>query len=175
MRILAISGSLRAASSNTSLLRAAQILAPPQVEIVLETGLGELPHFNPDLEDAMPATVAGFRARIGEADALLISTPEYAHGVPGVLKNAFDWLVSGPEFVGKTVGLLNASPRSTYAQESLIETLTVMSARMCGSYTVSLWGRKLDADGIAADAELSALIRDALDAFLAAARASHPR
>ena len=168
MRIRAISGSLRAASSNTSLLRAVQILVPPNIEIVLEEGLGGLPHFNPDLEEAMPATVVDFRARIGAADALLISTPEYAHGVPGVLKNALDWLVSGPEFVGKPVALLNASPRSTYAQASLIETMTVMSGRICGSYTVSLWGKKLDADGIAADAELSASIREALDTFLAA-------
>jgi NAD(P)H-dependent FMN reductase len=92
MRILAISGSLRAASSNTAVLQAAIELAPPDVEIVRCDGLSELPHFNPDLDDAnAPAPVANWRAQLKAADGVLISSPEYAHGVPGSLKNALDW------------------------------------------------------------------------------------
>jgi chromate reductase len=99
MRILAISGSLRAASSNTALLRAAAALAPEGMEVVLYGGLGDLPHFNPDLEGAAPPAVIDLWARVREADGLLIACPEYAHGVPGAMKNALDWLVGGDEFI----------------------------------------------------------------------------
>jgi NADPH-dependent FMN reductase len=85
MRILAISGSLRSTSSNTALLRAAQILAPPGVDIMLYPNLGTLPHFNPDLDgETPPQSVLEWRAEVGLADGLLISSPEYAHGVPGM-------------------------------------------------------------------------------------------
>src|SRR6266496_3093591 len=113
-RILAISGSLRRFSSNTTLLEAAARLAPPGVEITLYDGLAELPHFNPDLEGSEPATVVNFRARIKGSDGVLISSPEYAHGVPGALKNALDWIVGSLEFPGKPVALINISPRSTF-------------------------------------------------------------
>jgi chromate reductase len=133
VRILAISGSLRASSSNTALLHAAASLAPQGVELAMYDGLGDLPHFNPDLDRELddpnlPAAVRDLRTRVGDADALLISTPEYAHGVPGSLKNALDWLVGGSEMPGKPVALLNASPRSVHAQASLAETLRTMSA-----------------------------------------------
>ncbi|MGH8137417.1 MAG: NADPH-dependent FMN reductase [Steroidobacteraceae bacterium] len=68
--------------------------------------------------------------RIRTCDGLLIASPEYAHGVPGVLKNALDWLVAGEEFVGKPVALFNASPRASHAQASLTETITTMSGRI---------------------------------------------
>ena len=96
MRILAISGSLRAASSNTALLRAAGALAPEGVEVVLYEGLAGLPHFNPDLDDldtgTAPPAVVGFRSRLDASDGVSISSPEYAHGVPGAMKNAIDWV-----------------------------------------------------------------------------------
>jgi len=138
MRILAISGSLRLASSNTALLRAAATLAPEGVEITLYGGLGNLPHFNPDLEGTGPPSVMDFRTRLQVSDGVLISSPEYAHGVPGVLKNALDWLVGSGEFVGKPVALLNASPRATYAQASLAETITVMSARIVDEASITM-------------------------------------
>ncbi|HEX2643087.1 MAG TPA: NADPH-dependent FMN reductase [Thermoanaerobaculia bacterium] len=169
MKILGLSGSLRAVSSNTALLRAAAALAPAGVEVVLYAGLGDLPHFNPDVEEnpPLPPAVEDLRARVGEADGLLISCPEYAHGVPGAFKNALDWLVGGPEFVYKPVALLNASPRSSHAQAALAETVTVMSGRLVSeaSIPVPLSGRKLDAEGIAASPELAELIRGALAAF----------
>jgi NAD(P)H-dependent FMN reductase len=110
MRILAISGSLRAASSNGAVLKAAAMLAPPDMHLVPYGGLACLPHFNPDHDiDPAPGPVLTLRREIGLADGLLIASPEYAHGVPGSLKNALDWLVSSLEFPDKPVALINAS------------------------------------------------------------------
>jgi NAD(P)H-dependent FMN reductase len=168
IRILAISGSLRKISSNTALLQAAIALAPENVEIKLYAGLGNLPHFNPDLEASEPPSVKDLRMQLRWSDGLLISSPEYAHGVPGVLKNALDWLVSGEEFVNKPVALLNASPRSTHAQASLIEIVTVMSGRIVpeASITVPLLGKNLDAAGIASHPEISRALQAAIVAFV---------
>lgn len=167
MKILAISGSLRAVSSNTALLRAAATLAPPGMEIAVYGGLGDLPHFNPDLEGNPPPAVTDFIARVREADGLLISSPEYAHGIPGATKNALDWLVSDEKFMGKPVALFNASPLASYAQAALLETITVMSARVVAEafIAVPVSGKKLDEAGIAAHPEISAAIRAALEAF----------
>lgn len=94
-------------------------------------GLATLPPFNPDLDAegaAAPPPVAELRQLLIAADAVLISSPEYAHGVPGVLKNMLDWLVSTGELAGKRVALLNAAPAGgTYAQASLLETLRTMN------------------------------------------------
>jgi NAD(P)H-dependent FMN reductase len=167
LRILAISGSLRAVSSNTALLRAAAALAPAGVEITLYGGLGDLPHFNPDLEESEPPPVSDLRAQVRRADGLLISSPEYAHGVPGVLKNALDWLVGGEEFVYKPVALLNASPRATHAQASLAETITTMSGHLVdeASIDVPLLGKNLDEGGIVAHPEISGALSAAIGAF----------
>ena len=94
----------------------------------------------------------------------MLSSPEYAHGVPGVLKNALDWVVGSGELVDKPVALLNASSRATRAWRSLVETLSVMSARVIreASITVALNGTGLDADGIASDPRLAVLVKSAL-------------
>ena len=105
MHLLALSGSLRHSSSNTALLQAAANLAPEGVEITVYQSLGDLPHFNPDLSEADLPNVTDFIARVRAADGLLISSPEYAHGVPGVLKNALDWLVGGDAFYLKPVAI----------------------------------------------------------------------
>lgn len=173
-RVLTISGSLRARSSNTEVLRAAALLAPESVEVVPFDGLEALPHFNPDLDDegaVLPVPVRALRDEIAAADALLICSPEYAHGVPGSLKNALDWLVSGPEMVGKPVGLLNASSRSRHAHESLAETLRTMSADLVAGavITLPLDGRRLDAAQIAANEEFAAPLRSALLALVESA------
>ncbi len=89
------------ASSNTAVLQAMAAIAPAGVTITLYDQLAELPYFNPDLDresDTPPASVRELRERIGRADGILICSSEYAHGVPGVLKNALDWLVSSLEF-----------------------------------------------------------------------------
>jgi chromate reductase, NAD(P)H dehydrogenase (quinone) len=167
IRILAISGSLRQISSNTALLDAAIALAPENVEIKRYGGLGDLPHFNPDLEPTEPPSVTDLKRQIQWSDGLLISSPEYAHGVPGALKNALDWLVSGAEFVYKPVALLNASPRATHAQASLTEIITVMSGRLVSEASVALPlpGKNLDAEGIAAHPEISAALQRAIAVF----------
>ena len=175
MHLLAISGSLRAVSSNTALLKAAQLLAPDDMRIEFYDGLASLPHFNPDFDvEPPPPPVADLRARIGAASGLLISTPEYARGVPGSLKNALDWLVSGAEFPGKPVALFNASDRSLNAQAALRLTLETMSARIVeeASITVRLLGKTKTPEEIAADPETAPVVRAALAAF---AKAVTPR
>lgn len=168
LRFLAISGSLRAASSNAALLRAAERLAPAGITIRHYDGLAMIPHFNPDLDDENPpAAVAGLRADIGWADGLLISSPEYARGVPGSLKNALDWLVSSDVFPEKPVALFNASQRATAAQAALRLTLETMSARIVDEacITVPLLGSSKDATVIAADPAIGDVLRAALAAF----------
>jgi len=170
LHVLAISGSLRAQSSNAELLRAAGLVDPSAVALSVFHGLGLLPHFNPDddrEESVLPATVVQLRALVAAADALLISSPEYAHGVPGSLKNALDWLVSGPEMYGKPVGVLTASSQAQHAPASLVETLRTMSAVVVEGAVrvVPLNGRKLDAEGILREPHLAGELREALDAL----------
>jgi len=172
--VLAISGSLRAASSNTTILHAVSMLAPPGVEVTLYGGLALIPPFNPDVEKAgvIPLPVVELQRQLAAADAILICSPEYAHGVPGVLKNALDWVVGDGTLVGKPVAVINATPWSTHAHASLIETLTIMSWRVVDEASVGLPqnGRRLDAAAIAADPDLSGILREALAALVAAAR-----
>ena len=173
IRILAVSGSLRSASSNTVLLNAATRLAPEGVVVTPFGGLGDLPHFNPDLDlPEAPPAVAALRAAVQTADAVMISSPEYAHGVPGVLKNGLDWLVSGVEILDKPTGLVNASPRSTHAQASLAEILRTMAAALIPDAVVMvpLSGRRLDLAGVLADPGLTTPLRAALDALAGAVR-----
>jgi len=173
VKIVAISGSLRKGSSNTAVLRAAARLAPAGVQVALFDGIAGLPFFNPDLDDdELPAPVAAFRAVIGSADALLISSPEYARGVAGVMKNALDWLVASLEFPGKPVALINTSPRATHALAALRLTLETMSARIVDEacVTLPLLGAANGEDDIVGNAELADVLRDAMTRFAAAVR-----
>jgi chromate reductase, NAD(P)H dehydrogenase (quinone) len=172
VRILAISGSLRRASSNSALVAAARRVAPDCVHVSVFHELGDLPAFNPDLEsDHPPEGIISLRAKLRACDAVLISSPEYAHGIPGALKNALDWVVGSGEFIDKPVALINASTRATRAWASLAETLSVMSARVIldASITIPVQGRPLDADGIAGDSGLSTLLRSSLETLAEAA------
>lgn len=130
--ILAISGSLRANSSNTSILRAIVGLAPDRVQISIYPGIGDLPHFNPELDDDRALqSVRDWRDRLQAADGILFCTPEYAHGVPGTLKNALDWIVSSGEFMHKPTAVISASPSpdgGEKANAALVQTLRVMMA-----------------------------------------------
>lgn len=115
LKILAISGSLRAASYNTALLHAARELAPEEMEIEV-FGLGELPFFNQDVEDqGDPAPVAAWKEAVRAADGLLIACPEYNGGLTAVLKNAIDWASRGKPapLDGKIACALGASPGIT--------------------------------------------------------------
>ena len=164
MNVLGISGSLRAASINSALLRAAQHLAPPGIEVTIFAGVGELPLFNPDLEASLPPPVLALHAAVAASDALLIASPEYAHGVTGSIKNMLDWLVSFEPFVHKHVAVLNASPRAHHADAALRETLKTMSAVIVdeASISIPLLGAKLTDEGMVQDPAVSAAIKSAL-------------
>jgi len=171
INLLGISGSLGSRSMNTEVLRAAALLAPPSVEVTLFTGLASLPHFNPDLDvegSVPPAPTRDLRTQVAKADGLIICSPEYAHGVPGALKNALDWLVSGPEILYKPICLLNASPRSTRGPAALAETLRTMSTTLVfgAPLDLPLAGLRLDAPAIVAEPELSRLLRSAIEALV---------
>jgi len=172
MNILAISGSLRAASSNTVLLRAMVNLVPDGVQISLYERLADIPPFNPDLDgDDVAEAVKDFRLQLQEADGVLISSPEYAHGVPGVLKNALDWDVSSGGLYRKPLALIYASPRGTYAQAALTEILNTMSARIVpeASATIELMGKKPDEiNAYLSTPEMTAILVGAIEIFISA-------
>ena len=170
VNVLALCGSLRAASMNAALLRASARLAPDDTRVEIFSGLAELPLFNPDLEADMPAPARRLQAAISACDALLIASPEYAHGVTAVIKNALDWLVSFPPFVDKPVAIFNASPRSVHADAALRETLTTMSARLVSDACLALPLRStgITEQGIL-DSEHAAAIRRALTLLISGA------
>lgn len=169
MKILAISGSLRTKSSNILLLQAAARLAPEGMSVALYQGLGELPHFNPDLDsELLPEKVKELRALLAAVDGVLISSPEYAHGIPGSLKNALDWLVSDVAFAGKRVVLINSSAGdAAHLTAQLIEVLKTMSAQIlfCASLRGAVVRKALDEQGNISDAEVAGTIRAGLTAF----------
>ncbi len=164
--VLAIPGSLRAASANHLLILAAQRLAPASMRIDIDEVLGRLPHFNPDHDgDSPPHVVLDFRHRVGAADAVMISSPEYAHGIPGSLKNALDWLVSSVEFPGKPVLLLNASAGDArHLQLQITEILSTMSARVIARPPMvsAVVRRAISADGAVNDPQVAETIAQAL-------------
>ncbi|WP_035606296.1 NADPH-dependent FMN reductase [Haloferula sp. BvORR071] len=170
VKILAISGSLRSVSINSALLRAAVRLAPPGTSVEIYAGLGELPLFNPDLEVDPPAAVRSLRGQVAATDALLIASPEYAHGITGVMKNALDWLVSDVAFPGMPVGVLNASPSARHADASLREILKTMSADLVepASISISLVGSGLDEDGMVNTPAVASALQGALQSLHAA-------
>lgn len=165
--ILALSGSLRAASINTALLKAAQSLAPAGMRIEIYDGLGALPLFNPDLDPHQFPNVTHFLERATRADALLIACPEYARGIPGAFKNALDWLVGCEAFGTKRIALLNASARATDAQAALRLVLTTMAMEIveAASVILPLPGPQWTPEAIAGDAELAPRLAAALGAF----------
>lgn len=171
MTLLAISGSLRAQSSNTRLLQAAAALAPSGMHFTFYEGLGSLPHFNPEFDTDTPhPAVAELRERLKQADGVIICTPEYAAGVPGSLKNALDWIVSSGEFKDKPVSVISASPNplgGDKAFASLLLTLNMMSAKVVenATLTIPMITIKLNAAGEITDAATSDSLRDVLQAL----------
>ncbi|GAB4023094.1 NADPH-dependent FMN reductase [Spirosoma koreense] len=174
MRILAISGSLRASSTNTALLRAAAELAPPTVQVTLYDDLENIPPFSPERDAANTAEpVNKLRTLLRKCDAVIICTPEYIHGMPGVLKNMLDWLASSGEFVHKPVGVISASPSDmggSRAHTSLAYTLNILTANLpeAASLIVPFVRTKLAADGQVTDPELTQALRGVVDALVQA-------
>ena len=173
MEILALCGSLRAASINAMLLRAVARLAAPEIRVT-RFDLAALPLFNPDLEADPPAAAVALEAALARADALLIASPEYAHGVTGTIKNALDWLVGGSAFVDKPMALFNAAPRAHHSDDALRETLRTMSGRLVEEACIALplLGADLDEETLLQTPALTTAIHAALADLQAAARAA---
>jgi chromate reductase len=169
MRILVISGSLRAESFNTALANAARELAPDGVEVEVYDGLGLVPHYDQDLDQeavATPGPVAELRRRIEEADALFIVTPEYNGSIPGVLKNAIDWASArhrGSWLRSKTVAIAGATTGqygAIWAQQDLKRVLGIAGARVVGEeLPVSSAHTKFDEEGRLVDPLLAERLR----------------
>ena len=170
MRLFAISGSLRSASSATALARALSALAPHGIEVTVYDDLATIPPFDPDRDregDVAPAPVARLRAALQAADAVVICTPEYAFGVPGVLKNALDWTVASGDFAGKPTAAISISPSDLggdKAHASLVLTLGAMQARLVarGGLIVPFVRKKLAPDGTITDQTTAAALRNIL-------------
>ena len=160
MKLLAIAGSIRATSSNAALVRAAARLVPPGVTVEVYDGVAQLPHFSPDLDvDPLPAAVAALRTALGGCAGLVIATPEYAHGMPGSLKNALDWLVSATEPIDMPVLLISASPGgAAHAHAQFSEVLRTMSMRLVDGGAHVFSRAKLGPDGQVSDAALLAAL-----------------
>lgn len=167
---MAISGSLRPGSSNTSILHLLSSLSPSHVKLEIYEGLGDLPHFNPSMDLEPPTPVLELRRRILEADGVLICTPEYAHGVPGVLKNALDWTVSSSEFTDKPVALITASTDGQQAHLSLLDTLGVIGAKIPegAALLISYIKARMNDKGEVSDPATLQALRSVLDSLIAA-------
>lgn len=179
-KVLAISGSLRKASVNTLALRAAQALAP--ADMVFEfADLSQIPMYNDDLrEQGEPAAVTHLKQQIQAADAVLIASPEYNFSIPGVLKNALDWVSRPPmqPFDGKPVAIMGAAPGPVGTgrmQYHLRQVLVFLNSFTVNKPEVLIGhcGSKFNADGELTDAVTAGFISDLLKALQAlAARVS---
>jgi NAD(P)H-dependent FMN reductase len=143
-------------------------LAPPSMNISLINYVGEIPHFNPDIhENSVHSSVLNFRKAIAKSDALLISTPEYAHGVPGTLKNALDWVVSSSEIILKPIAIMSASTSELggfRATASLIQVLHAMNTNVIidATLNVPFAKTKFDETGVLIDSGTRQALENAL-------------
>ncbi|MER8572251.1 NAD(P)H-dependent oxidoreductase [Mesorhizobium sp. M1338] len=168
LNILAFSGSLRAASTNSALVAALARNAPPGCRVTVYDGLGRLPIFNPDDEgERTPLDASALIDAVTRADGVIVSCPEYAHGVPGGLKNALDWLVSRDAAVAKPAMLAHASLRSLFARAALAEIMRTMSFVLCEEMLeIALLGKKPpEVEAVLAEPENRQAMRNAVSAF----------
>lgn len=167
LHLFALCGSLRQRSSNLAALQALQQITPDHIRISIDRDIGQLPLFNPDIEHLDHPPVARIKQQLAAADGLIIASPEYAHGITGVLKNALDWLVSGPEFVDKPIMLINASPRAHHAQDALREVVKTMSGKLIAEacVTVPLLSKEPTANNIITTPELSGALLTGIERF----------
>ncbi|RJT39700.1 NAD(P)H-dependent oxidoreductase [Mesorhizobium waimense] len=175
IEVLAISGSLRAASTNSALLAALAANAPSDCRVSPYDGLGRLPIFNPDDEgERTPSEASRLIDAVTRADGVIVSCPEYAHGVPGGLKNALDWLVSRDAAVDKPAMLVHASPRSLFARAALSEIMRTMSFALFEdtALEIVLIGKKPpEMEQVLAEPASRLAMREAVSAFAGFIRA----
>jgi chromate reductase, NAD(P)H dehydrogenase (quinone) len=169
MRILGISGSLRRDSHNTRLLRGVGKLLPDGVELEFFDQLGAIPPYNEDEEHETPPEVAALKAAITGADAVLVATPEYNASIPGVLKNALDWVsrpVATTPLMGKPAAVIGASTSlfgAVWAQAETRKVLSTIGARVVDrEIPIAEADEALGADGLPLDDDA----RELLDATL---------
>jgi chromate reductase len=169
MRILGLSGSLRRESHNTRLLRGIGKLLPEGVELEVFDQLASIPPYSEDDEHETPPAVAALKAAIAGADALLVATPEYNASIPGVLKNALDWVsrpVASTPLMGKPAAVIGASTGlfgAVWAQAETRKVLSTIGARVVDrEIPIPQADEALDADGLPLDDDA----RELLDATL---------
>ena len=175
--MLAVSGSLRAASSNTGLVRMAARLAPDGLAVTVHDGIDRLPYYNADIDTptTLPDVCTAWRDDVKAADALFLAVPEYNWGPSGVIKNAIDWLTrpSG-EFAirGKVIAIVTSAGRSggSHVQPPLVEILGLLGNRMVTepAIMVATGTERISSDGTTTDPEIEMLVRARLEAVLAA-------
>lgn len=172
--LVGISGSLRRHSFNAGLLRAAQAMLPAGTDLQIAS-IADVPLYNADVEEAegIPAAVAALKEGIAKADGLLLATPEYNNGIPGVFKNAIDWASRPPAdipriFAGRRVAIIGASPGgfgTILAQDAWLSVLRTLGAEFWpgGRLMVSGAGKAFDAEGNLIDD----VVRQRLSKFIA--------
>ena len=167
MNILALCGSLRARSFSAGLLRATRMLAPAGTDFRIFGGHGQLPLFSPDIEADAPESVRALWDAVTWADAVVIASPEYAHGVTGNMKNTLDWLVGHIPFAYKPVAVFNPSYQSHHADAALKEILRTMAADLItpACVRIPVIGSGVSPGDIAASPTFAPVIRSALQAI----------
>jgi chromate reductase, NAD(P)H dehydrogenase (quinone) len=172
--ILLVSGSLRAGSTNSALMRTAADLSVAGIATSLYEGMGELPHFNPDDDDPdrLDPAVRGLRAQLATSDAVLFSTPEYAGALPGSFKNLLDWTVGGGETYAMPVAAINtagpaAPARGANAEESLRKVLGYTGSELVvtACRRIPVPREAIGEDGLIADEAIRESLADALRAL----------
>ncbi len=163
MKLAALNGSLRKGSINAALIEAIRRMEIFEVETVSTV----LPPFTPDLADDAPPYVLAFRERLNTADAILIATPEYAMGIPGMLKNAIDWTVGSCEFAHKPTALITCTSSGEIAHPALLEVLRVLEARVTEDTALLLNHNraKVRPDATFVTPEAEASVRDVIEAL----------
>lgn len=161
MHVLAISGSVRPGSYNTALLKAATSFLPDNMELALFGELASIPIFQPHAaEEERPEAVKRLATSIGKADGIILGTPEYAHGIPGVLKNALDWLVASGEWVLKPVAVTSVSTTGlggARSHDALVRVLTAMNANVVVDASLNVpWAKNKFSPKLALSDEITA-------------------
>jgi chromate reductase, NAD(P)H dehydrogenase (quinone) len=167
--ILAISGSLRAKSTNLTIIENISEMFDDKINVNIYRGLESLPHFNPDLESAAPiAEVEDFRRQVRESDGVLICTPEYVFSIPGALKNALEWTVGTSDFAGVPVALITASSLGEKTHESLFLVLKTIEAKISENTALLISGArtKINSTGKLSDAPTIEAVNLLIETFL---------
>jgi len=167
--IFAIPGSLRSGSSNHNILLFLKSFAPANIDFVIYDDLAQIPPFDPgnDNENVTNAVIH-FRKQAEAADAIIICTPEYAHGIPGQLKNAIDWTVSSGSFSNKPTSLITASTDGANGHAALLEVLKTIDASLADdtNLLISFIRSKIDAAGNIVDTETAEQLKAVFNALL---------